>query len=58
MAFYRNLCRFCSRFVWKKNPCGENLCGEKMTNVRSVVMVMAMMIVRIVDNLYPQSELQ
>ena len=29
MAFYRNLCRFVL------NLCGENLCGEKMTNRRS-----------------------
>ena len=29
MAFYRNLCRFVL------NLCGENMCGEKMTNIRS-----------------------
>ena len=28
MEFYRNLCRFCSKFLWR------NLCGEKMTNMR------------------------
>ena len=35
MGFYRNLCRFCSKFVWSKNHCGENICGEKKTNMRS-----------------------
>ena len=30
LEFYRNLCRFCSKFEWRKN-----LCGEKMTNMRS-----------------------
>ena len=33
MEFYRNLCRFCSKFVCRK-ICWENLCGEKMTNMR------------------------
>ena len=36
MTFYRNLCSFCFKFFVDKNPCGENLCGESKTNMRSV----------------------
>ena len=39
MEFHRNLCRFCSKFVWRK-ICVEKISVEKkMTNMRSVLCI-------------------
>ena len=36
MEFYRNLCRFCSKFVWRK-ICVEKICVEKKWQIWGLV---------------------